>query len=277
MENGCQIKPPEDCPSCSTKLIREGEYIFCPNEDCPGRRLGDFLKWIEVTEIEEAGPAFLQDIMSTNLFEFEVKDISDLYRLTVDDLTLMDGYKKTKATKIIRNIKKKKKLPLETILAGLNIPNVGRTVCKKIVNAGFDNLDDIYEMSVEDLENLEGIGNVKANLFYKGIRNKRKILAKLLRNGVEIMKKQDGELTGKSFCFTGALNIKRSHAKKVVESLGGEFKSSVSKGLTYLVQADPASQTTKSKKALTLGTKVIGEEEFLNVVGFTVDSIIDDS
>lgn len=261
---------PKECPSCSTKLIREGEYILCPNEACPGRRLGDFLKWIERAEIEEAGPAFLQDVMSTKLFDFIVEDISDLYKLTPEHLMLMEGYKKTKASKIIRNINKKKKLPLETILAGLNIPNIGRRVCKKIVEAGFDNLDDLYEVSIEELEKLEGIGSVKAKLFHEGIRSKRKILAKLLRNGVEIMKKKEGKLNGQSFCFTGALSIKRTEAKRMVEDLGGEFKSSVSKGLTYLVQPDSTSQTTKARKAREIGTEVIGEDDFMKLVDFEI-------
>lgn len=261
---------PKECPSCSTKLIREGEYVLCPNENCPGRRLGDFLKWVEVTEIEEAGPAFLQDVMSTNLFDFDVEDISDLYKLKAEDLMLMEGYKKTKASKIIRNINKKKKLPLETILAGFNIANVGRRVCKKIVEAGFDNLDDLYEVSIEELEKLEGIGSVKAKLFHEGIRNKRKILAKLLRKGVEIMAKKQGKLTGTSFCFTGALSIKRTDAKRMVEDLGGEFKSSVSKGLTYLVQPNATSQTTKARKARDIGTVVIGEDAFMEMVDFEI-------
>lgn len=79
-------------------------------------------------------------------------------------------------------------------------------------------------------------------------------------------KKSGDKLAGKSFCFTGALSLKRNEAQQMVKDLGGECKSSVSRGLTYLVQADPDSESTKSKKAKKLGTRVIGEEEFLKMV-----------
>ena len=99
-------------------------------------------------------------------------------------------------------------------------------------------------------------------------------IKELLEKGVKIVDVSEagldvskGKLVGVSFCFTGALEIKRKEAQEMVKNLGGECKSSVSKGLTYLVQADPGSQSTKAKKARGYGTKVIGEKEFLKIVG----------
>ena len=73
-------------------------------------------------------------------------------------------------------------------------------------------------------------------------------------------------LAGKSFCFTGAMSISRKEAIDMVESLGGEVKSSVSKGLTYLVTNDKTSGSSKNKKAAELGIAILDEKEFLKLV-----------
>ena len=73
-------------------------------------------------------------------------------------------------------------------------------------------------------------------------------------------------LTGKSFCFTGAMSISRKEAIDMVESLGGEVKSSVSKGLTYLVTNDKNSGSGKNKKAAELGIAILDEKDFLKLV-----------
>ena len=82
----------------------------------------------------------------------------------------------------------------------------------------------------------------------------------------EKQKVSDGVLAGMSFCFTGAMAYKRADLEKMVEENGGEVRSSVSGDLTYLVQADPNSTSSKSEKARKIGTKIITPEEFLEMV-----------
>jgi len=88
----------------------------------------------------------------------------------------------------------------------------------------------------------------------------------LLDNGVKIKAKIVGTLTGKSICFTGAMKNKRPVLEKMASEAGGDVKSSVGKGLTYLVIADPNSTSSKAVAARKLGTKLISEDDFLELV-----------
>jgi DNA ligase (NAD+) len=103
----------------------------------------------------------------------------------------------------------------------------------------------------------------------EGIHAKTKLILRLLNANIDLIAKKQGALTGKSFCFTGEISIRRGDAMRLVQQKGGEVKSSVSKGLTYLVQANKNSVSTKTQKARKYGTKVINESEFFEIVNFS--------
>jgi DNA ligase (NAD+) len=261
---------PKECPVCGSKLVFEGEFLLCKNEGgCPALKFGNIEKWIKVTEIEEAGQGFLADVGEAGL----IKDVADLYKLTAKDLIALPGYQKKKAEKIINNIKSKKVLPLPIFMAALNIPNVGRTVFGLIEAAGYTSFDDVCDLEVEDLVKIEGIVELTAESVKIGVEKNLVLVRKLFKAGVKIEEKRMGKLSGMSFCFTGALSIKRSDAQKYVKSLGGEVKTGVSKGLTYLVQSDPSSNSSKSQKARKYGTEIIDEDQFMEMTDFSVDKL----
>jgi len=255
---------PLHCPVCGAKTKFEGEFLICHNNACPARHKGDIDKWIEITQIDLAGKSFIEDVYRSQL----VKDPSDLYTLTVHDLLKIPGYKKTKASKILKNIQDKKILRLEVFMAGLNIPNASLSTFQELVENGFDTLEKIRKATVKKLSRVHSIGEITAESIAVGIENKDAIIDKLLKNGVIIEECKQGELSGMSFCFTGSLSeMKRGDAQNLVKEKGGIVKSGVSKGLTYLVQAFPDSQSSKSQKAKKYGTKIINEHEFYKIVG----------
>lgn len=262
-------KCPNKCPDCHASLTQEGEYLLCTNKACPNVIKGSFEKWIKVLKIEECGPAFLDDIIENGL----VYDIAGLYELKIEDLQKLDGYQKKKATNIVKQINKNKEVSLPVFLGGLGIEGASVSTFELIQAAGYDTLEKITAIYETGLENIDGIGEITAHNILNGLDIKANVIKRLL-DYVTIKDQVEGKLSGKSFCFTGALEIKRGAAKKLVEDLGGTVKSSVSKGLTYLVQANPTSTSGKTKKALKYGTKVIGEDDFMDIVDYDIDKIM---
>lgn len=274
LENPGTINIPEHCPLCSSIIIPDGEYLLCNNEGCPGKQKGNFIKWIKTLEIDECGEEFVNDIVDNGL----VKDVSDLYCLTEEDLIKLPGYKTRKAQKILENIKKSKNLPLATFLAGLNIPSAGLATFEALVNSGYNSLEKVKVLQKEDLVKVDGVGDITADVLLEGIYKKQELIEKLLNNGVSLKEAtlfdENNPIAGKSFCITGQLCIKRSDAQKRIKEKGGIIKSSVSKGLDYLVQANPSSTSGKSQKAIKCGTKIISEDDFLDLINFDVEDIL---
>lgn len=263
------FKIPTICPICKKATVFEGEYLMCANMDCPAKRIGDIKKWVKVLDIDQVGDAFIKDVVNAGF----VEDPADLYTLSSDTIATLDGYQQKSARTIVRNIDKAKELPLKKFMGALNIPNVGTNTFEALANAGFDTIRSLQVATWGEFAKVAGVGDTTALAIYKGLINKQKLIEKLLKNGVGIKKQIQGKLTGKSFCFTGQISIKRGDAQKLVESMGGEIKTSVGKGLTYLVQASKTSQSGKSQKAKKYGIEILGETEFFDLIDFSFEKL----
>lgn len=257
------------CPICSTYTEFDGEFLMCPNKKCPAKYKGDIEKWITVLGIDQVGPAFVETALANNL----IKDPADLYTLSTKKISVIPGYGASSAKTIVDNINSLKLLPLPKFLGALNINNIGVSTFESLERAGYDTLEKVRKAHVGELAKISGVGRTTAEQIASGVKEKEGLIDKLISNGIEIKKKVLGKLTGKSFCFTGELSIKRSDAMKLVEDLGGEVKTTVGKDLTYLIQASATSTSSKSRKAEKYGTRVIGEKEFFDLVEFSFDKL----
>jgi len=187
---------------------------------------------------------------------------------------------------------------LPEFVAGLDIEGIGELVAEKAVAAGFDTLDKLRAASPEDLvkaaskgkagakqretaengksmasdvdEKVGGFGEILAQTLVKGLQALAPEIDALLASGAVRIRPPTvgGVLSGKSFCFTGELaSMKRAEAGNRVKALGGQVKNGVTKDLVFLVTNDPESGSEKNRKARELGVSVIGEEEFLALIG----------
>jgi DNA ligase (NAD+) len=149
---------------------------------------------------------------------------------------------------------------LATFLSALGIHALGRTTSKAIAKE-FRTLEAVRNASYVRLCSLDGIGDTTALSIIQGLEKMRETIDKL-DDVLEIEDVEDasGPLAGMSFCLTGAMSRPRKAIAADIEAAGGEVKSGVGRGLTYLVQADPSSTSSKSKKAQANGTDVIGED-----------------
>jgi len=253
---------PTNCPQCDSVLERNGAYLECLSGDC--RIEGNINKWIKYMEIENVGPKTVMALVEAEL----VTSPADLYCLEVEDVMGLDRMGEKSAQRVIDGIQDKAQAPLWLFLGSLNIPNCGRRVFKNIVKEGYS-LEDILQLTPEDLERIDGIGARKAEDVCAGMEDKAAMIEDLLTVGFKIIDESaalTGCLDGKSFCFTGKMQGSRKELEKAVKGQGGCIKS-VSGELDYLVIVDPQSSSSKAIKARKLGVQLISEKDFLKMVG----------
>jgi DNA ligase (NAD+) len=255
---------PKKCGMCKTSLVDAGTRLYCPNPDCPKRLLHRLEKWVSVLDIRELGDKLLRQLFEKN----RVTGIHQLYTLKIDELSEYDRMGELSAAKVIRHIQTKRELTLAAFIAGFDMEGVAETTMEKISNAGFDTLEKLRAASVADIASVYGLGEITAGVIVDGLKECSGEMDAVLKTGIISIAPPPSEesqpLRGLSFCFTGELkSMKRGEAEEKIKALGAQSKSSVVKGLSYLVTNDTESGSSKNKKARDLGIPVIGEDQFL--------------
>ncbi len=263
-----KFKMPLFCPSCETKLVKpEKDVIWrCPNPNCFSRRSKYFNHFVSrgAFDIDGLGPKIIEKLMDEGL----VLDPADLFDLKSGDLVPLERFGKRSAEKIVEAIQKKKKPPYHKFLYGLGIRNVGQKTAQDL-SRRFESIKDLEKVSLKELEEIKDVGPVVAKSIYEWFRDKENLafLEKLKDKGLryEKSKKTKGKLKGLNFVITGTLkSLSREEAREKIEEEGGEISSSVSKSVDYLVLGENAG--FKYGKAKELGTKIIREKEFLQML-----------
>ena len=263
----------KNCPECGTELVRkEGEaQHFCPNEDgCKPQIIGRMEHYVsrKAMDMASIGGETAQLFYDNSL----VKDVADFYDLTKEQILPLERMAEKSAQNIMDAIEESKKIPFEKVLYAIGIRHVGETVAKKLAKK-FHSIENLQNASLEELENVEDIGNKIALSIQEFFgKEKNQILIERLKNAGVQMEIGEAEkpvsnlLEGKTFLFTGTLTqFTRDEAQKLVEQNGGKNISAVSKNLNYLIAGEKAG--SKLKKAEALGTvKVLSEDEFLAMI-----------
>ena len=263
------FKLPSKCPVCGAEAVREeGESALrCPNIECPAQVLRSIIYFASkpAMNIDGFGPAVAQALYENGL----VKTIPDIYRLTVEDVITLEGFKEKSAAKLINSIIKSKSSPLDRLICGLGIRNVGSASCKLLCEK-FGSIDNIIDAGVEDIVAIDGFGELTAEIVYKTLSEPHmlKTINELKQLGVNTeyeTSRQSDKLSGLSFVITGTLpNYSRDDMKALVEAHGGTVKSSVSKKTDYLIAGEDAG--SKLTKAQELGVKIVDENAFLHMI-----------
>lgn len=266
-----EIVIPSNCETCGSSLVNEGTRLYCPNKSCSKRVLHQLLKWVQVVDIRDLG-----ETLVNSLFEKKVvQSISDIYKLNVETLTpfflneesIAAEKKSLGAEKVIKSIENHKNISLEAFIAGFDIEGIGETTVEKLVSAGFNSLEKLLNASVDEIASVYGFAEIMAKTFVNGLKENAEEMKILSSTYVNIIEKEAGALSGKSFCFTGELvTMKRADAENLVKNAGGSCKSSVTKDLSYLVTNDTSSGSSKNVKAAKLGIPIISEKEFLQMI-----------
>jgi DNA ligase (NAD+) len=260
-----EIKIPEICTCCGEKLVNEGSILYCPNKNCDETRLHRIEKWIEKNEIMNLSYTTIKKLWDAGI----IKSIRDLYSLNVDKVKHLDGFGKG-FERVVKEINKKRTVPLARFVAAFDLGGYGERLIKPLFDAlQVQTLGDVFTLTRADIDKVPGWTGIRAVEFpnlIQEVKDEMKSLSSVVK--VEVAAKMaDSGLSGKSFCFTGALEtMKRKDAEKFVIGKGGTVVSGVSKTLSYLVTNDTSSGSSKNKKAGDLGIKIITEKEFLEMV-----------
>lgn len=288
-----EIKEPTKCPACGSTTTRnfrailgvgkKGANTFCVNEKCVAGAIGKIDHWIGTSKTG-VGILGIGDIILRAFWDYNlVKDPADLYNLTVEQIEeiRLEGdvrIGKSRAETIIANINEKRILPLHIFLGSLGIDLLGRRRAKILIEKSggrLVKLENWLNLELLGTIDIDGFGSVIRSTIIDGLAECKPLIEKLLLVGVEIegekmsenaerstiTQTKDKPFAGYSFCLTGT----RAYIKEI-EERGGEIKSGVSKGLTYLVQADPLSVSGKTKKAEEYGVNIISLEFLKQVI-----------
>lgn len=212
-------------------------------------------------DIDGLGPKIIDALLEANL----IATFDDIFTLKKGDLLALPRFAEKSVDNLLESIEKGRKTTLPRFLASLSIPQVGEETAYDLAEH-FGGVEKIMEAKYEELEAIYGVGPVVARAVVEWFKesDNRKLIKNLLKQ-MDIEKVKVGsKLKGKSFVFTGTMNMERDVAQNIVRELGGEVSSSVSKNTTYLVAGESAG--SKLDKAKDLGVMVLSEEEFLKVV-----------
>lgn len=269
------ITEPTNCPICNTVLEREeGQVdIKCPNMACPGKVEGELIYFVSRDAMNIAG--FGSKLVENMLRLGFIKNIVDIYELKNhrEELEKLDKMGKKSVDNLLNAIETSKTREYSKVLCALGIPFVGKTSAKLLAEAS-ENIDNLMNMSIDELMEIEGVGDKMAQAIYEFFRDeeKKKLIEGLKINGLTFAQEKKEELpedekvfTGKTFLFTGTLkNFTRNEIKEEIEKLGGKNLSAVSKNLDYLIVGEKAG--SKLKKAQEIGSiKIITENEFMEI------------
>lgn len=255
---------PTTCPSCASPLMHYEDEVAlrCINPHCPSQimnRLEHFASR-DAMNIAGLGTSIVEKLFKAGL----VKDVADIYQITVDDLLKLEGIKEKSAAKLYQAIQTSKENSAEKLLFGLGIRHVG-SKASKILLEKFVSLENLARASAEDIAQIEGLGRViaKSLVSYFASQGVQELLAELKSAGVNLVYTgqvavEDGLLSGMTVVLTGKLErLKRSEAKAKLESLGANVAGSVSKKTNLVVAGSDAG--SKLTKAQELGIEVKDE------------------
>ena len=262
------------CPECGAELVRyEGEAAYyCPNDSgCPPQIKGRIEHFIsrKAMNIDSLGPETVDDYYRHHI----IYNIADLYEIRVDQIN-GDGSREKSARKVIKSIEDSKKVPFERVVYALGIRFVGETSAKLLARH-FKNIDALSSAGLEELQEVEGIGEVIAEsvITYFHTPENIEIVKRLRRYGLQMslsdeqLSGRSDRLSGKSIVISGMFERhSRDEYKVLIEQHGGKNVGSISSKTSFIL-AGANMGPSKLQKAEKLGVPIVGEDDFLAMIG----------
>ncbi|NQK45193.1 NAD-dependent DNA ligase LigA [Streptococcus suis] len=255
---------PSQCPSCQSDLQHYEDEVAlrCINPICPSQLMSKLEHFAsrDAMNIAGLGSSIVEKLFLAGL----VKDVADIYKLTVDDLLTLDGFKEKSADKLYQAIQASKGNSAERLLFGLGIRHVG-SKASKILLENFGDLEALAQASQDEIASLEGLGQViaKSLTSFFASQGARQLLVELKENAVNLtylgqVADENAALSGLTVVLTGKLErMKRGEAKAKLEALGANVAGSVSKKTNLVVAGADAG--SKLAKAQELGIEIKDE------------------
>ena len=265
------IEVPTNCPICDSELVKEEGQVAlkCLNPQCPEKVKREIAYFVsrDAMNITGLGEKIVEKFIELG----KIKTVVDIYSLKdyAEELENLEKMGKKSVENLINSIEESKKQGFSKVLYALGIPFVGKFNAN-LLTKNYNSIELLKEKSVEDLLKIKGIGDkvaVAVHTYLNDENNWAKIVA-LKEIGLQFEAEEteekeieDNPIKGKSFLATGKLEkYKRNDIKDIILAKGGNYLSSVTKKLDYLIAGEKAG--SKLSKAEELGVRVLTEEEF---------------
>jgi DNA ligase (NAD+) len=273
------LEIPTECPVCShaTKVENQNDIkaLYCTNTSCPAKKIKAFAHFVSrnAMNIEGLSEATLEKLIELGLIH-EFVDLFSLEQPHIrEHIITIEGFGEKSYQNLISAINASKQVRLANFIYALGILQVGLSNAKLLCKAIKNDMQRLYEASVEELQQIEGFGSVIAKSIVEYFQNpeNRKhtdALLDILQIESESFEVVDSRILGKTFVITGSLNFfeNRDALKDKIEALGGKVSGSVSSKTDFLINNDQESSSSKNKKALSLGVAIISEEDFMRLI-----------
>lgn len=275
-QTGPKVEFIKTCPECGAQLIRyEGEAAwYCPNEEsCPPQIKGRIEHFIsrKAMNIDSLGPETVDEYYQRGL----IRNVADLYDITVDQIRGEDGGREKSARKIVKSIAESANVPFERVVFALGIRFVGEIAAKALARY-FKSMDALASATQDDLLKVNGIGQVIAQsvIHYFAQEENRKLIDRLKAKGLQMALSEEelsthtDLLAGKSIVISGVFEKhSRDEYKALIEKNGGKNVGSISSKTSFIL-AGANMGPAKLEKAHKLGIKIMNEDEFLSLIDY---------
>ena len=271
---------PDTCPVCGHPAVihheNDAEVLFCENPECLAKKIKSLTLFVsrDAMNIDGLSEATIEKFLSMGMLH----ELADLYHLSDyrETIVNMDGFGERSYDKLVTALENSRQTTLAKFIYSLGIPNIGLSNAKMICNALGNDLDHIRHATVEELTDIDGVGEVIARSFadYFASPEHNKTVDDLLQEiTLETVQTESNaqDLSGLVFVITGSLDHfeNRSALKETIENAGGKVTGSVTKKTSYLINNDIASTSSKNKKAKELGVPIITEEQAMEQFGLS--------
>lgn len=265
---------PKECPVCghATEVKAENgiKTLYCPNSQCPAKHVKLFTLFVSRNGMNIDGLS--EETLEKFIDAGYIKEFADIFHLDryYEEIVATPGFGQKSYDNLMDSVEKARNVELSALIYSLGIPNIGSANAKLICKAFNNNIEKIRNASVEELMEIDGIGEIMAEKFcqYFADEDNIKKLDNLLKE-VNIAEPEENttpqNMDGLTFVITGSVEhfANRNELKSYIEKHGGKVTGSVSAKTNYLINNDAMSASSKNKKAKQLGVEIVTEEVFL--------------
>ena len=266
---------PDKCPVCGekTSIHKENdvEVLFCENPDCLAKKIKSISLFVsrDAMNIDGMSEATIEKFISKGFLH----ELADLFKLNryKDEIISMDGFGEKSYEKLVKAAETAKITTTAKFIYSLGIANIGLSNAKMVCKAFSNDLEKIRHASIDELVEIDGVGEIIAESFVKFFANENN--NHMVDDLLDIVTLEDEEndnandMEGMNFVITGSVNhfSNRSEVKELIEGRGGKVTGSVTSKTKYLINNDSTSNSSKNKKAKDLGVQIITEDEFIDM------------
>ena len=265
---------PKECPVCghATEVKAENgiKTLYCPNSQCPAKHVKLFTLFVSRNGMNIDGLS--EETLEKFIDAGYIKEFADIFHLDRyhEEIVATPGFGQKSYDNLMDSVEKARNVELSALIYSLGIPNIGSANAKLICKAFNNNIEKIRNASVEELIEIDGIGEIMAEKFcqYFADEDNIKKLDNLLKE-VNIAEPEENttpqNMDGLTFVITGSVEhfANRNELKSYIEKHGGKVTGSVSSKTNYLINNDAMAASSKNKKAKQLGVEIVTEEVFL--------------